>query len=86
MDISKSIREQIKEGASIYELYEKYKVNYPFLLPKEVAEEEEGKKFTDKEWEEWQEDAMIGFLEMQIDFKTNGEYSKKYPIEPEEED
>lgn len=79
MDISKSIREQIKEGVSIYELYEKYKVDYPFLLPQELVEKDEGKKFTDEEWEKWQEDAMVGYLEMQVDFETNGEYSKKYP-------
>ena len=34
MDIEKSIREQIKEGAKIYSLYEKYNTNYPFLLPR----------------------------------------------------
>lgn len=34
MDIEKSIREQIKEGAKIYSLYKKYNVNYPFLITK----------------------------------------------------
>lgn len=72
MDISKSIRAEIKEGASIYDLYAKYECHLPNLSPRDAVEKYEvKKKLTDEEWDKWEEDALIDFLEMQIEFDPN---------------
>ena len=65
------IRAEIKNGATIYDLYDKYQCYLPNLHTKEAIERREGRKFTDEEFEKWEEEAQIDFLDMQVNFDPN---------------
>ena len=65
------IRAELKNGSSIYDLYDKYQCYLPNLPTKEAIERREGKKFTDEEWAKWEEEAQIDFLDMQVNFDPN---------------
>lgn len=65
------IREEIKKGSTIYDLYEKYQCYLPNLPTQEAIERREGREFTDEEWNKWVEEAEIDFLDMQVNFDTN---------------